>query len=125
MSWDHKEEMPPERFWTLAFYKIDNGNGTISEEINPGKRWKLAEIRIHFSTAFASAEYLKAFLSAIKGSEHNVVLLSHNCSGSTDYILYYSEPRLFLSDDVLCIELSNASGVNAIGISVFGWAVLG
>jgi hypothetical protein len=125
MSWDSQEQMLPERFWQLAFYKKDDGDGAIGENFNPGTRWKLAEIRVHFSSAFASVEYLTAYLSATKGSEHNVVLLSHNCSGSTDIILYYSEPRMFLSDDVLRVELSNTSGVNAIGISVFGWAVIG
>ena len=125
MSWDYEEQNPPERWTELSFYKKDDGNGAIGEDFGPGKRFRVGEIRVHFSTAFASNEYLVAVLSAIKGSEHNVVLLSQACFMSTDIFIHYSNPLEFLSEDVLRIELSNVSGVNAIGINVIGWAVLG
>jgi len=112
--WDH-----------FSFFKTTGLDGTLSETVAPEKKFKLAEIRAHFSVAFVSVEYLKAYISAAKGSEYNTVLLSYLVSGSTDIFIHYSDPLLFLSDDHLVFELSLVSGTNVIGLNVVGWAVQG
>lgn len=114
----------PHRWEEFLFYQSYKANGSISDEIVPGKIWKLGEIRIHFSTAFASAESLTIRLSCILGSYYNVKFYSLNVSGSTDIFIHYSDPLRFLSDDRLVFTLSMASGVNGVGFQFIGWAVI-
>lgn len=90
-----------------------------------GGVFKLQEIRIRWSTAFASAESIKLYVSSIKGSEYNTLLFSHNMNNSTDIRYYYSAPLLFFSDDQLVLSLSNISHANTAGVTVIGWAVRG
>lgn len=115
----------PQRWSHFMFFATGGANGVISEGVAPGKIWKLHEIRVHFSTAFASTEYLVGRLSAARGSYYNVLLFSAAISGSTDIRYVYSDPLLFESGDVLYIGHSTKSGVNTTGITMIGWAALG
>ena len=124
MAWDASEYLENSIYQLFSFYKTVAAGAALSESISIGKKWKIHEIRIHFSVAFASVEDFVAYISATKGSAHNLTLLSYACNGSTDIILYYSSPRIFLSDDELVLTFSN-SGSNVVGINVQGWAVQG
>jgi hypothetical protein len=74
---------------------------------------------------FASTEDFVVRLSAIKGSAHNVVLISQAISDVYDYVWQDSFGMLFLSDDQIVLGWSQASGVNIGGLNVQGWAVFG
>lgn len=93
--------------------------------VNPGDPFTLEEVRLHWSTAFASAESIVLRVSSIKGSAHNFLLFSHNMNNSTDIRYYYSQPLRFFSDDQLLLSLSNISHVNTLGIQIIGWAAAG
>ena len=131
MAWDVIENYPPERMWLLNYFKSTGLNGKISESfpLDPAKttikRFSLQEIRMHFSAAFPSVEYLVAYISSIKGSAHNIQLISQLMSGSTDFILYYSNPRQLVSGDQIVISLSTTSGACVIGLHIQGWGVVG
>jgi hypothetical protein len=120
--WDH-----------FHFYETENGtNGTLESVLDGsvmGKayKWKIGEIRMHFSTAFASVEYFKAYVSSILGSNHNYVLISQLMSDIVDFRLVFEdhEHLMLFSDDALRFSFSNASGVNLWGLEVQGWAVRG
>ncbi len=114
----------PHRWEEFLYYQTYKADGAISDGFGPGKIWKLGEIRIHFSTAFASAESLTVRLSSILGSYHNTLFISHLISGSADIFYHYSDPLRFLSDDTLTIKMSMASGINGVGFQFFGWAVI-
>lgn len=131
MSWVSTEILDNQRWWHFSFFHSNGANGKISESVIPGtdfaaKPWELAELRLVFSVAFVSVEYLKVYLSAVKGSAYNFVLISQNMSGSTDYRFNptNSIPMRFLSDDHLVLELSTISGTNVIGMEVQGWAAI-
>lgn len=110
----------------FLFYQSYGVNGAIADNVNPGGKgwWKLAEIRVHFSTAFVSDNALTIKLSSILGSAHDITLYSVNVSGSTDIFIYYSYPLLFQSDDNILISLATKSGLNVIGFTFIGWAVI-
>ncbi len=132
MAWASKELTDNKRWWHFSFYHTNGANGKISESIIPGtdfaaRVFELAELRLKFSIAFVSIEYLKVYLSSVKGSAYNFVLVSRLMSGSTDYRFNpaNSIPMRFLSDDHLVLEFSNVSGTNVIGLEVQGWAAVG
>jgi hypothetical protein len=114
----------PHRWEEFTFYNSYKADGTISDGFGPAKIWKLTEMRIHFSTAFASAESMTIYLSSILGSLYNIKFYSLNVSGSTDIWWQMSSPLKFFSDDTLVLKLSMASGVNGIGFQFFGWSVV-
>ena len=96
-----------------------------TRSVAPGVRFMLQEVRLHWSTAFASAESIVLRLSSVNGSEYNTLFFSHNMNNSTDIRYYYSQPLLFFSNDQLVLSLSNISHVNTLGIEVIGWAARG
>jgi hypothetical protein len=112
--WDH-----------FMFFVAPGADGAISENVSPGKIWQLTEIRVHASTAIASAGDLVAQLSANLDSAYNLKFFSYAMLGSEDYWFQLSQPMLFQSDDVLNISFSMASGINIVGITVSGWSVSG
>jgi hypothetical protein len=114
------ERFRPEQYY--AFYGV---NGAIADSFNPGRVWKLQEIRAHLSVPFVSAEVLLVRVSSVLGSQYNVVLHSANLSNTQDLFLHYSEPLLFLSGDQLVFELSMVSGTNVIGLQFNTWAARG
>lgn len=96
-----------------------------TESVNPTIPFMIQEVRLHWSTAFVSAESIKMYLSSIKGSAYNILLFSHLMTNSTDIRYYYSAPLPFLSDDQIVLSLSNISHANTLGIEVIGWAARG
>lgn len=117
--------LQPQRWTEFSFFATGGEDGAISESVAPGVPWRLHEIRLHCSVAFASVEDLIYRLSATQGSAYNMTFNSYAMSGSTDIWFLYSNPLLFQSDDALVITLSLASGTNVVGITAVGWAVLG
>lgn len=114
----------PHRWEEFLFYQSYKADGTISDGFGPGKLWRLQEIRIHFSTEFASAESLTVRLSSILGSLYNLKFVSLLVSGSVDVWYYYSQGMRFMSGDTLAFTLSMASGVNGVGFQFIGWSVI-
>ena len=120
-----QEEILPQRWSFFSYYEKFGTNGKYSTTLSMGTPWMLQEIRLRCSTAFASAENFVAQLIATYGSEFNVVVFNWAMSGSTDVIMRWSNPMMFLSNDVLGFVLSMVSGTNVIGLNVQGWAVRG
>jgi len=120
-----KEEILPQRWHLFEYYQSFGADGTISDGFCPAKTWRLQEIRIHLSVAFASAEYLIMQLSCGLGSAYNLKFYSTNLSGSTDVFIHYSDPLLFMSGDQLVFELSMGSATNVIGFQFGTWAARG
>jgi hypothetical protein len=87
--------------------------------------WKLAELRLHFSTALISDATLAARISSVKDSSINQRLLSQQLSNAQDVIIHYSDPLLFFSGDALVITTSTISVTNLVGLEAIGWAVRG
>jgi hypothetical protein len=87
--------------------------------------WKLAEVRMHFSTALISDMTLRVRLSSIKNSSLNTILVSQAMVGVQDLAIHYSDPLLFFSEDCLIATTSTISVANLIGIEAIGWAVRG
>ena len=112
--------------WTQFSFFTDGGtDGAVTESLAPGKPFKLTEIRMHFSVAFASVEDFVLRLSAAQGSAHNAILISHALSDLTDFTWQPSIALEFQSDDHLVMGWSQVSGVNIGGLNVLGWAVFG
>jgi len=86
--------------------------------------WQLGEVRVHWSTAFASGEAMKVFISSVKGSYFNTLIFSTDMSAIQDYRVTFSD-MYFFSDDHLVVYFSNVSHVNVAGIEFIGWSVRG
>jgi hypothetical protein len=126
MAWDYTEKGQNAIWESFHYFKGNSSNGKIEESINPGRRWKLGEVRFYTTSAFRSNEYLIINLSSIKGSSYGYSLLSYLVSGSTSYTFNAANnPIDFLSDDQVIIKLTSASAVHIMGIEVVGWAVVG
>lgn len=115
----------PQRWSHFHFYTSGKANGAGTESISIGRLWKLQEIRLHFSTAFASVEDLVVRLSAVNGSYFNTLFLSQALNAVQDLWVHYSDPLLFFSDDQLKLTFSMKSNINGWGLEVIGWAVQG
>lgn len=112
--------------WTQFSFFVDGGtDGAVTESLAPGKPFRLTEIRMHLSVAFAEIEDFVLRLSAAQGSAHNATLISQALSDLTDFTWQPSIPMEFLSDDQLVMGWSQASGANIVGLNVQGWAVYG
>ena len=120
-----EEIIEPQRWSEFEFFNAFGTNGLETKSIYFHKNFKLGEIRLHLSVAFASAGALIAQLSSVKGSAYNTKLLSTDISGTIDLFIHYSDPILFLSNDHLKFTISLVSGTNIIGMTVRGWAALG
>lgn len=127
MAFTVQEFQQPGRWTHFSFFVSGGTNGAVTESLeNPGQqKFKLGELRLHFSTAVASATDLVVRVSSINGSYHNAVLLSLALLGLRDVLLQFSNPYQLLSDDQVVIGWSQKSGVNIGGLNVQGWAVLG
>ena len=117
----------------FMFFVSGGADGIINENITGGdlgevEHFWIKEIRVHFSTAFASVEALVLKLSdAIIGSAFNQTFLSAAMLGATDYQWIPdtgdNKGLMFNSGDKLGLTLSMKSGINTAGITVIGWAV--
>lgn len=129
MTWD-KENIEPQRWTQFLFFSSGGADGFVNESIIPGTDfgsipWKLGEVRLHFSVAFASVEDFVIRISSIKGSAYNTLLISQALNGITDMTIHYSDPLLFLSDDQLVITGAMVSATNIYGMEFIGWAAMG
>ncbi len=115
----------PQRWTEFMFFAIGGADGLISENVAPGKIWKLKEVRVHASSLIASAGDLVIQLSSIRNSYLNMIFVSKAMLNSQDYWLQMSDPLIFESDDALNVRFSVLSAVNYLGITVVGWCVLG
>jgi len=116
-----------ERYWPMHFYMDADviANSSINETITKAKKFRIGDIRLHFSGGVTSAADFMINVSSILGSRFNVQLLSQDIQGSTDVFLHYSSYLQFNSGDHVVFTTSTFSVVNSYGIEVFGWAVVG
>lgn len=116
----------PHRWQHFSFFA--NGSAVtsfINETVDIGvKPWKLAEVRLHFSSVMGSVKYFILRLSSIIGSSHDAILYSGDLNGVQDLIIQYSDPLLFMSGDKLHVWMSVISVANEYGVQVTGWAVI-
>lgn len=120
-----KEYRQPQRWDTFHFYFSGKANGWESQSLAIGKLWALKEVRLHFSSTFASTEDFTVTVSSINGSSFNQILLSEPLNGLRDLIQQFSDPLLYFSDDQLVFGASMKSNINGYGLEVIGWAVRG
>ena len=126
MAFTSEEYQLPERWTHFSFFASGGVNGAVTESLNPtGQFFKLAEVRLHFSTAFASVADFIVRLSSAKGSAHNLILLSQALSSVRDLLWQPDQELMMLSDDQIVLSWSQASGVNTAGLNVLGWGVWG
>lgn len=94
----------------------------INETVSIAHKWKLAEVRLHFSTAMGSVKYMTMNISG-SDTSYNTKLYSASLNGVQDLIIHYSAPLTFNSDQRLLIATSVLSVANQYGLQVIGWAV--
>ncbi len=117
-----EEEILSRQWVDFAFFSQAT-NGALNLSISPGKVWKLREVRIHISVAFASVQDFTLKVSAVKGSAYNTTLISQAMNTVQDLFILYSTPIVFLSND--CLNVSMFASMTAVrGFTVLGqWAV--
>lgn len=120
-----EEFIEPSRWTQFSFFASGGTNGAVSESLAPGKKFKLSEIRLHFSVIFSEVEYFVVRLSAAKGSAYNQTFLSQALSDVIDVLYQPDNPLPMLSDDQIVFSWSQASASNIGGLNVQGWAVYG
>jgi len=117
-----------QRWDEFQYYSDEDGtDGNFSESLsNPGSKiWKIKDIRMHWSTAFASVEDLVVNMSSILGSYHDHLIASEAMNGVQDLLLQFSNPITLFSDDTVVFAMSMKSNINHFGLIVNGWAVRG
>lgn len=125
MAFTVQEYQQPERWTHFSFFTKQKAGSNV-ESLNPdGQFFKLEEVRLHFSSAFASSRDFTIRLSSIKGSEYNLTLLSQALSGIQDLLWQPDRPLVMLSDDQVVFSWTQVSDVNTLGLNVLGWGVLG
>lgn len=118
----------PDIWNEFNYYSDETGtDGKLSDSLSSptGNRWQFKELRMHFSTAFASVEDLVIRVSSPRGSYHNFLILSQAMNGSQDLLVQYSSPVWLLSNESIVVEQSMASGANLFGLQITGWAAQG
>ena len=124
MAWDYKQYVQNQLWAEFHFFK--EWTGLMSESLDDGRLLRLGTIRLHLSTAFTSIEAFTIRISSIYGSRHNILLLSQAMLGVRDLLWTMDSSGLpLLSGDQVVFTMSAASGVNAVGLVVSGWAVQG
>jgi hypothetical protein len=93
--------------------------------VDDAKGFKVKEVRLHFSTAFASVEDFVMYTSSIKASNFNTIWISEPLNGVRDLVLFFSQPIQLFSDDQLVFTGSMVSNINGYGLEVLGWAARG
>ncbi len=122
-----QEVTSPERYWPFHFYAGAGilVNSTLVETFTFAKKFRVADIRTHFSVAIVSAIDYMINVSSINGSAYNTKILSQAINGVQDIFLHYSSYLQLNSGDYLNFETSLISTANWFGIDVYGWAVVG
>ena len=122
-----KYEFGPHRWQHFNYFATGSAVGSYVSEavaVTNGGPWKLAEIRLHYSTAVGSVKYINIQVSSILGSAYNALLLSQDLNGVQDIFIQYFEPLLMMSGDTLNIYTSQISVANQYGLQAIGWAVI-
>ena len=121
-----KEYTLPQRWKLFQFFGFGGAvTSFVSHAVAMSTLWKLEEVRLNFSAAIGSDKYFQMYLSSGKGSYYDIMLHSANVNGSTEILLRYSNPLIFLSDDTLEIQTSVISVATTYGLQAIGWAVTG
>jgi hypothetical protein len=121
-----KTDLDYQRWRNFNYFESGKADGFSQISVNPGKPWMLRQVRIHFSSVFASVEDLVLQISSINGSYFDHLLVSRAMLSADTYIVGWdSDVLLLFSDDYLNINLSMKSNVNGWGIEVLGWAAAG
>ena len=104
-------------------YRVQRATGAaaIAMTIAPGVAWQLEEIRVHLSAAGAD-ELLTGTVDAGAGAAYDVVLISQNTNGITDYVFRPGRPLIFNADDELDLACANTD-TRTYGIEVFYSAI--
>jgi len=104
-------------------YRVQRATGAaaVAMTIAPGVAWQLEEVRLHLSGAGAD-ELLTGTVDAGAGAAYDVVLISQNTNGITDYIYQPTRPHMFSSGDELDLACVNTNTVT-YGIEVFYSAI--
>lgn len=131
MAWDSRERIDNQLMNFFSLYKTSGTGGaagSIKETITGGdlgetEVFEIKEVRAHLSSVCLSVEDLIIHLTSIKGSEHNLTLLSQPMSDVQDFLWQPDNSLTFISGDTLSVYMSLDSGSNAIAINVQGWAV--
>jgi len=110
----------------FQFYKGATTGERIFESIDEAVPKVFMELRFHAASAVGSAETLRLYVSAAKGSQFNYTIISHPLSGSTDYRFIASDKKGFLlqADDHLVLSV-NISNTTIMGVVIEGWSVSG
>ena len=125
MAFTVQDFFGPHRWQHFSFFAKGSAVASfINETVEHNGAWKLAEVRLHFSTAFGSVNYLRLNVSAINGSSYDTILLSQSLNGVQDLFVQYFEPVLMVSGDKLRIISSQISVANEYGLQVSGWAII-
>lgn len=105
----------------------DADTGAVSESMSSpnSKRWRLKEVRLKFSSTFASVEDFVVEVSSILGSYFNQKIVSQALNGVINYYNQFDSAVPLSASDTLNFTFSMGSGTNIAGIQVFGWAVSG
>jgi len=113
--------------WQEFDYYVSSTGGVVNESLSSpnGKRWKLNEVRIKFSSAFASVEDFVVKISSILGSYYDQKLVSVALNGVLNYLNQFENGIHLSASDTLNVTMSAAAGVNDLGIQLIGWAVSG
>lgn len=117
------EELSQNRLWNenSFFY---SSNLSFQKSIFPGKRFKLVDVKMHFSVAVGSIVDLTVRVSSIKGSAYNVIIISQAMATVQDLFMHFSTPIPFLSDDHLVFSMI-LSAANVFGLQADVWSVEG
>jgi hypothetical protein len=121
-----KEYTLPQRWQLFQFYGFGGAvDSYVSHQVTHSGIWKLEEVRLNCSAACGSNKYFQMYLSSGKGSYYDIMMYSYNMIGSTEILVRYSNPLIFLSDDTLEIMTSQISVAFTYGLTAIGWAVTG
>jgi hypothetical protein len=90
-----------------------SGSATLSETLNPGKAFKLKEIRLNLSTAASTAEdFTVVVASTHGGSAYNATLLTKAMAAVKTYLFIPTgdESRFFTTGDRIDAYYRNTDG---------------
>ncbi|RJX19019.1 MAG: hypothetical protein C4575_09595 [Desulforudis sp.] len=116
-----KTRLPVGRYEFFQFF-AEGSAAAMDESLAPGCAFELADIRLHLSVLHASAEYFRAYVSAVQGSAYNGGFISQLMSTVSDLYWSPSAPMLFQRGDQVRFTM-NLSSANVWGLTVSGWSV--
>ena len=99
---------------SIYFWRATGGAGALAETWAPGINVQIHEIRIHLSTASATAEDLTATLDHNKGAAYDCTIFTQDLNTLADYSEQFTMPRVVLggSGDELDFAWGNTDNRN-------------